>query len=70
MSVFESGLPWPMPDGTSRWVGSRCDSSRCGGSHSVSTRATGPFEGRHSKTEMPFLLLYCEMFMLLRFSSC
>ena len=57
------------PDGSSRWVGSRCDSSRCDGSHSVSTQATGPFACRHSKTDMPFFF-YSEMFMLLHFSSC
>ena len=59
----------PGPDSSSRRVGSRRDSSRCGGSHSVSTRANGPFEGRHSKTDMPFLF-YSEMFTLLCFSSC
>ena len=39
------------PNGSSRQVGSRRDSSRCGGSYSVSTWATGPFEGRHSKMD-------------------
>ena len=49
----------PGPDSSSRRVGRRCDSSRCGGSHSVSTQATSPFEGQHSKMLMdtPFLVL-------------
>ena len=33
-----------------------------------STRATGPFEGHHSKMDTPFLF-YHEMFTLLHFSS-
>ena len=62
MYVFECLCEWtgcPGPDGSSRRVGSRCDSSRCGGSHSVSTQATTPFEGQHSKMLMdtPFLVL-------------
>ena len=45
----------PGSDSSSRQVGSRRDSSRCGGSHSISTRITSSFDGRHSKTDMPFL---------------
>ena len=43
----------PGPDGSSRQVGSRCDSSRCGGSYSVNTGATGLFEGQHAKMDTP-----------------
>ena len=56
----------PGPDGSSRQVGSRRDSSRCVSSHSISTQANGPFEGRHSKMDTPFLF-YHENFMLLAF---
>ena len=43
----------PGPDGSSRQAGSRHDSSRCGGSYSISSQATGPFEGRHSRMDTP-----------------
>ena len=42
------------PGGSSRQVGSRRHSTRCGGSYIVTTRATGPFEGQHSKMDHHF----------------
>ena len=50
-------LAYVGPDGSRRRVDNRHDSSRCGSSHSVRTRATGPFEGRHSKNGHPISLL-------------
>ena len=62
--AYANGPVTPGPDGSSRQVGSRRDSSRCGGSYSVSTWETDPFEGRHSKMDTPFIF-YHEMFTLL-----